>query len=193
MTSPVAPFAADDSRTYTSTSSTETTTPIDRPPNVVENDLMVALIERAFGSGSITAPTDWNLIGSLVTHDGGSTAVYEKVAGASEPSSYTWDWVTGGSRNCGAIQRVTGADTTTPIAANASTTSADTIDPPNADPGSSDDHLAVVFVGQEGKTTTFTVSTGYTENVDGIGTSGGGSPALHCSGYIESREYNGQA
>lgn len=153
---------------------------------------MYAILERATVTDLVTAPTGWVLTDTPVNHDGGSTAVYEKVAGASEPSTYTWNWAFS-SRFCGAIQRVTGANTTTPTAGKASTTSASTIDPPNADPGSSADHLALVFVGQEGKATTFTISTSYTENVDGFGTSGGGAQTDHCSGYIESRQYTGQA
>ncbi len=192
MASPVAPTGANDSAVkINSTANADCV--IARPTNVVEDDLMVMILVRAVVSATITEPTGWTEEETL-DHDGGNTSVWYKLAGASEPSDYTWSW-TGNTLNVGAIQRVTGSDLTTLIAAStqASGTSA-TPDPPNADPGSSDDYLAVAFVSMEGKAT-FTPTTSpdvYIENVD-ITTTGGGSQANHSCAYIESREYTGQA
>lgn len=191
MASPAAPTAANDSATATD-SSGGTSLTINRPTNVVEDDLMVAIIERAAATSAVTAPSGWTEE-ETQDHDGGSSKVYYKVAGGSEPSSYAWSW-SGSTKSCGAIQRVTGADTTTPIADSPTPATGDSTspDPPDSSGLSSDDYLAVCLIGQERASGTFTVSSGYTENVDGIGTSGG-PPGANCSGYIESRQFTGTA
>ncbi len=193
MASPAAPITAGDSETVINSTASESAV-ITRPSNVVDGDLMVMILERADVTAAITGPSGWTKEEDT-PHDGGDTTVWYLVAGASEPADYTWSW-TGSTRNCGAIQRVTGADTTTPIADSpAPATGVSALpDPPDSSGLSSDDYLAVSLVGMEGKVRTFTVSTSpgtYTENVDGIGTSGSGSHAAHASGYIQSRQFTG--
>ena len=164
---------------------------VSKPANTVDGDLLVAILIRAITTATITGPTGWTKEEDQA-HDGGDTTVWYKVAGGSEPADYTWSW-TGNTKNIGAILRITGADTTTPIAASPTpaTGSSALPDPPSADPGSSDDYLAVAFVGMEGKRSPFTESTGYTEEVD-LGTSSGGAAATHSCGHIASKEYTGQ-
>jgi len=76
------------------------TTTAAKPTGTVEGDLMVAGVMHRNGS-SLTAPVGWELIANPVAPntqwDGFQyQAVYVKVAGPSEPSSYQWS--NGGSR-----------------------------------------------------------------------------------------------
>lgn len=93
---------------------------ISKPSGTVSGDLLVALISiRDYTS--ITPPAGWTLIGSVVTNPLTTDAAYWKAAGGSEPSTYTWSiTVSTSDRACGAILRITEADTTTPINAQAS-------------------------------------------------------------------------
>src|SRR6266404_3471303 len=73
---------------------------ISKPAGVVAGDVLVASVDAAGGSGTtITAPSGWTLIRR---DDSGTTlamATYYKVAGSSEPASYSWGL---GSSNVGA-------------------------------------------------------------------------------------------
>ena len=57
---------------------------ISRPDGVAENDLLVIVIHCGFMP---TPPIGWTLVGF-----GAGILVYSKIAGASEPSSYTFFW-----------------------------------------------------------------------------------------------------
>lgn len=94
-----------------------------KPTGTVENDLLLALVhvdddtDPQFNE-SISG---WTFIGEAIgnTWDGrNSFAAYRKVAGGSEPSSYTFDWTNSKEWNIG-ILRFSGVDTTTPINASA--------------------------------------------------------------------------
>jgi len=69
-----------------------TTWTINKPTGTVQNDVMIAAI--TFGQNpTVTPPSGWTLIKRVDNLDASgysSTAVYYKVAGASEPASYTW-------------------------------------------------------------------------------------------------------
>ncbi len=98
-----------------------TSAQINKPINTAENDFMIALLVSTIGSdndGSTmsSAPPGWTL-----EHDytqsaasGQHVYIYWKIAGASEPSSYSWAWTS----SCGWVAQITtfrGIDTSSPI------------------------------------------------------------------------------
>jgi hypothetical protein len=60
---------------------------VNRPTGVIEGDVMVAAV--AYRGGNLTAPAGWTQA-IVQAGSGVTTAVYYRVAGASEASSYTW-------------------------------------------------------------------------------------------------------
>jgi len=70
---------------------------IDRPANVVEGMLMIAQMGWRYQDTTIIAPAGWVELVTYDTHlNNRPTAIYYKVATASEPASYTWTQVDGG-------------------------------------------------------------------------------------------------
>lgn len=63
---------------------------IDKPSGAIQNDLIVALVvyDTNSGAATITPPSGWTLITSQTNNK--SFRWYQKVLGASEPSTYTW-------------------------------------------------------------------------------------------------------
>jgi hypothetical protein len=98
-----------------------TSAQVNKPTGTVENDFMMALLVSTIGSdtdGSTmsSTPAGWTLEHDYVqtTTSGQHVYVYWKVAGASEPSSYTWTWTS----FCGWVAQITtfrGVDTASPI------------------------------------------------------------------------------
>jgi len=75
--------------------------------------IVLHVVVRTAGN-AITAPAGWNLV---LRQDSGasiSTATYVKVAGTSEPASYTWSFGTGGQASGGIVSYL-GVNTTTPV------------------------------------------------------------------------------
>jgi RHS repeat-associated protein len=100
---------------------------IAKPAGVVTNDVLVAGITMR-GAPTITAPSGWTLVRSDASGSTVTQAVYRKVAGGSEPASYTWTFGAPIDGVVGAIAAYSGVNTTTPIdvsggQANASSTS----------------------------------------------------------------------
>ena len=89
---------------------------INKPASTASGDFLIAGIVVNGGSGTtITPPSaEWTLI--LRTDRSGDVgiATYRKVAGASEPASYTWN-ISGSNRASGGIIRYTGVDISNPI------------------------------------------------------------------------------
>ena len=88
-----------------------------KPSGTVAGDLLVAVYWEIYGGGApaFTGPTGWSTpAGGSITHDSGEAGVsyalacFSKVAGAGEPSSYTFGSGIGGSAY-GQILRVPGA------------------------------------------------------------------------------------
>ena len=99
--------------------SSATTTPItshtiNKPAGVVTNDVLVAGI-TVRGAPTITAPSGWTLVRSDLSGTIIKQEVYRKVAGASEPASYTWTFALPVDGVVGAIAAYSGVNTTTPI------------------------------------------------------------------------------
>lgn len=87
---------------------------ITKPSGTTSGDLLIAHIIAYLGT-DITPPSGW---ATLEEVDYGSSlrGVYYLIAGGSEPSEYVWDiTVSASDRACGAIARISGADTTTPV------------------------------------------------------------------------------
>ena len=102
----------------TSTSASAIT--MDRPPGTLAGDVLIAVVDaRLPGSASITAPSGWYLLRRKGIEGGTSTALsqalYYRVAGLLEPSSYTWYFQrkTGAA---GAVLAYGGVDVAAPIA-----------------------------------------------------------------------------
>jgi len=173
-----------------------TTCSLAAPAGIVDDDILIFMMDRAVVTGAVTLSGFTQI--ALVTHDGGTLYVAWKRA-SSESGTYDATW-TGDSRYCGIIYAVSGALTTGDPTTIATTTGTGTTpDCPSADPGVSDDYLAIACYGQEGKggPTRFTPPSSpnaYTEPANSdFGTSGSGSGVTHCGVGASYRTYTGQA
>lgn len=167
---------------------------ITEPAGATTGDLLIAVIGSATETTAITGLTGWTQLGE--GNDGVGNRYWYGwiIRGGSAPdlvaAAANANWSTG-------CVRITGHHATTPIGTNHGTaTGTDTApDPPNVDPGSSNDYLSVAATVQEGKANSFTPPTTpgtYTERTD-AGTGGAGSAASHVSHSIATRQYTGQA
>lgn len=91
----------------------------DKPVGTLEGDLLLAVVSARdnTASQSLTSPSGWTEIDQVVF---GSiiSGVWYKIAGVSEPSSYTWTILDIGGQSefaSIAISRISGTDGTTPI------------------------------------------------------------------------------
>jgi hypothetical protein len=101
--------------TFVATSNGSAGSAVNKPAGTAQGDVLVAAVQvRGMSSDTITAPTGWNLIrrdsdpNSQVT-----AATYWKLAGASEPATYTF--TTNGGRSVVGIDDYSGVDPSTPI------------------------------------------------------------------------------
>ena len=94
---------------------------IDVPPGTVEGDVMMASV-AVTGTTAPTTPSGWTVAKSS-TETGLRQATYYRVAGASEPASYSWSL--GSSRAAaGGIATYSGVNQTAPVDATASASGA---------------------------------------------------------------------
>lgn len=98
---------------------TSTQAVISKPSGTTQNDIMFAILQRGDVNNPTTVPSGWTAIGTNnATRFWG---LYYKVAGSSEPTSYTWEW-TANSRSRGVIVTYRGGfNTSSPIAASSNT------------------------------------------------------------------------
>jgi MSHA biogenesis protein MshQ len=90
---------------------------INKPAGTVQNDVMIASIGVRPNTVTITAPSGWTLVRRVdngTTGNYNSLAVYRKLAGASEPASYTWTF-SASTPAAGGIQSFSGVDPGTPV------------------------------------------------------------------------------
>jgi len=170
----------------TGTNSSSSTLTINKPSGTVSGDVLVASVAWSDGitpgawssSGwTLVAQHDYNL---SVDH---SYASFYKVAGGSEPSSYTFSQTASGAELAGGIIRISGAASV--IAATASATGSNSNpDPPASGTVASGNYLAVVTA--SGNNSTQTPPTNYTERVDVAG----GAPTA-AAASIATRELTG--
>jgi len=89
---------------------------VDKPAGTAAGDLLIAtLVTDGSKSGSMSPPAGWTVIDLAQQSSAVTYGVWWKLAGASEPASYTWSWGGGGEKVYGTIMRFTGHDPATPI------------------------------------------------------------------------------
>ena len=84
------------------------------PVGTSSGDVMVAHVIVGIAGNTITPPAGWNLVLRQDSSSSISTATYVKVAGSSEPASYTWSFVAAREAS-GGIASYLGVDITTPV------------------------------------------------------------------------------
>jgi hypothetical protein len=87
------------------------------PAGIATGDLLLAAVDVR-GSPTITAPAGWTLVRSDQSGYTIKQSVYYKIAGSSEPASYTWTFASSQGAS-GGIAAYIGVDTSAPIAATA--------------------------------------------------------------------------
>lgn len=101
---------------------------VTKPSGTVEDDLliMIVTIDGAGAPISITAGgTSWNVMLAEVQTSGHTTATFYKIAGGSEPSSYTGTW-SGNEDSVGGVLRFTNFDSADPFDDSATNTGSST-------------------------------------------------------------------
>lgn len=97
-----------------------TTWVLSKPSGTIEGSFLLAHLANQNDARTIVGvPSGWTLLDSSVSTDNPHQAlVYYKVAGGSEPSTYTWTWdASSGSNGTGTIERYSGVDPLNPIGA----------------------------------------------------------------------------
>ena len=95
--------------------STSASVTVTKPTGVVAGDIMIANIGNYLNSTNTSATcTGWTLIAGTDTDRGRATLLY-KIAGGSEPSSYTFAVTASSSAATGAIVAFSGVNNTTPF------------------------------------------------------------------------------
>jgi len=131
--------------------STSATLTISRPTNVLAGDLMIVNIAHLGNNTNNPNLSGWTLVNSGNFQGGGSPrkgAVLYKVAGASEPASYTFTLSSGVTNAVGRIIAFSGVDPNTPIEVNSQATNSGattTVQPASINTTA---NAAVIFLGQ---------------------------------------------
>src|SRR5260221_522308 len=81
------------------------------PAGTASGDVMVAHVIVRTAGNAIAAPAGWNPVLRQDSSSSMATATYEKVAGSSEPASYTWSFSIAGEAS-GGIASYIGVNTT---------------------------------------------------------------------------------
>src|SRR6266849_7268887 len=84
------------------------------PAGTTSGDVMVAHVIVRTAGNTITPPVGWNLVLRQDSGSAISTASYVKVAGSSEPATYTWSFGTSGEAS-GGVASYIGVNNTTPV------------------------------------------------------------------------------
>jgi prepilin-type N-terminal cleavage/methylation domain-containing protein len=87
---------------------------INRPAGVTAGNVMIAVFVIGAKPG-VKVPTGWTLIRDTQNKANFEQATYRKVAGSSEPASYTFQPKAGSPKMRGGIVAYSGVDTTTPV------------------------------------------------------------------------------
>src|SRR6266550_537913 len=91
------------------------TTPlvITNSPAAQPNDLLYAFVATSSDTSTITGPSGWTKIGTALISGGSQLTLWRKVAGAAEPTTYSWSDTFGGLFSITFFQ-LTGGDILTP-------------------------------------------------------------------------------
>jgi len=92
---------------------------VSKPSGTVSGDLLIGVIVTDGNAGTLTSPSSWTPIDSGTADPGGTAnqvtlGAWHKIAGGSEPPSYTWSW-TNSEAVYAFIIRITGHDVSDPI------------------------------------------------------------------------------
>lgn len=89
---------------------------INKPAGTVSGDVMIAGIAVRPETATITPPSGWTLVRRVdnANPNANSLAIYRKVAGGSEPSSYGWTFSTS-TGSAGGILTFSGVDASSPV------------------------------------------------------------------------------
>ncbi len=140
---------------------------IAKPTGTVSGDVMIAAIGVRPNTAVITPPSGWTLIRRTDQASGAanSQAIYRKVAGESEPASYSWTFNTS-TGSAGGIMTFWGVSTTSPINVEngQATSSALTHSTPSVT--TTIDNTLLVTAHSFSSAATWTAPTGMTEAVD---------------------------
>jgi len=146
---------------------------INKPTGVVENDVLIAWVVWDT-TPTITASGWTQITGSPLSNSDQRGAFWYKVAGGSEPSTYTFSGTS--FDRAGGIIAFSGVDTSTPVEAQGSQTNSSTSSVTAPTITTSTDGAMLVFAGMmdssAGSTVSATVPGGMTERVDVPVTSG---------------------
>lgn len=141
------------------------------PTGITEGDLLIAAVSARYNGGSytVTPPSGWDSI--VKVEDGSGTAsfceVFKKVAGASEPATYTFSFSP--NDRCGiGIARIDGHNAVTPINVFGSQSNALSTTCTAPSVTTTEDECLMLFIGHVYQETTFSTPTGYTEQWDFI-------------------------
>lgn len=170
---------------------------VNKPTGTVEGDLMVAVYVSATGAfygtvADLTPPSGWTTVSELLISNAPIVGLYYKIAGASEPSTYTWSVNDGGDRCLGIATVTTGTfDATTPVGTTNGVdwsrlfqpSSSTSVTAPTITPAV-DECLGIAFYGATSGGFTWTTPSGYTERFDG--TNGGPSMSIHTKALTTS-------
>jgi SdrD B-like protein len=141
--------------------SSGTTFTLPKPSTESTNDVFLAQIVVTGGSSTIiTAPTGWTLVRRDNNGTTVSSALYYHVAGATEPTSYTWTFNAARAIS-GGFADFSGVNTTTPVDVTSGTTgSSTTLTAPSVTTTTPNDML--LFFGATKSVATGTTPTGMT-------------------------------
>ena len=140
---------------------------VTKPSGVVEDDLMVAFLNKDFNTDIGTPPSGWTEVENITDGDQRHIMWY-KVAGASEAADYTWSW-TGGADCVGMIIAWSGVDTADPFDVSSQFDSVGIIHTATSITTTNDNALLVAAYGTDvGAATaiTWTAPSGMTERED---------------------------
>jgi hypothetical protein len=99
----------------TTTASGVTSVVLNKPASTASGDLLVVSLNGSSGETAFTAPSGWTtMIASWTDNNDSAGATFWKLAGGSEPASYTFTWTTSGDI-VASIKRYTASNQTTPI------------------------------------------------------------------------------
>src|SRR5262249_8130397 len=151
------------------TAANATSITVSKPAGTAQNDLLIAIVVHQGGMWEgIAAPPGWSVIpntDAFIGTTGPHTHAFRKLAGASEPASYTFSDQGSAQDMAAGVLDVTGARTA-PIDTSAIQTNGYglTVHAPSIT--TTLDNELVVFAGAANGSVTFTPPSGMTENVD---------------------------
>lgn len=151
---------------------------INAPAGIVAGDFLLAIITSNYNGATYTPPAGWTQLGAvqgIATPEGQSAAVFWKVAGGSEPGSYTWTPDTS-SQHGGAIGAWSGASAiaaSTPTSNNSANPSPVTVTSPSVTTTAANQTIVLLNAldpTAAGTTTWSSLPAGFTERaVQGVG------------------------